>query len=61
MSDLVVYGTRLLPLQLLGYVLDIEAENSGSRPGGDRRSGLENFSVMDERKGDIDRKIKGNI
>ena len=35
--------------------------SSHSRPGGRGRSGLENFSVMDERKADIDRKIKGNI
>ena len=32
-----------------------------SGPGARQSSGLENFSVMDERKADIDRKIKSNI
>ena len=42
-----------------GWLANISRQEGGRGRG--REPGLENFSVMDETKADIDRKIKGNI
>ena len=42
-----------------GWLANISQQEGGRGRG--REPGLENFSVMDETKADIDRKIKGNI
>ena len=41
-----------------GWLANISLHSGPAQPG---RGGLENFSVMDESKRNIDRKIKGNI